>query len=190
MGRTLNTNLIDDKIINVIKKLMIFDTLTPNEIGEILSMDSSDKKVYRKRIAKLVQYDQDEIDIKEGDFDCWSFWVVRGEYDAIQDGEIVCSFAKSGEIFGEMSVLEGIPRTASVICNSPGGGVCLCIDMSVLENMENTRIKEVIRNGFYNVILKRLSRTKDRMLEEKQRLEMKYAGLVDFEKKIRDKAGK
>lgn len=192
MGKTIQTNLIDEKIIGVLKKFMIFDTLTPAEIKEILSMDAgnSDAKVYQKRIAKLVQYDRDEIVIREGDFDCWSFWVVRGAYDVIQDGQIVASFTKSGKIFGEMSVLEGIPRTASVICTSVGGGVCLCIDMSVLENMENSRIREIIRDGFYKVILTRLARTKDKMLEEKQRLEVKYAGILDFEKKIMEKAGK
>lgn len=188
MGKDLKANLISDKIIRVLKKFMIFDRLRPEEIKQLLRVEDDAKKDYRNRIAKLRYYQSGESVIREGDFDCWTFWVVKGTYHVIQEGKTVVTFTKPGEIFGEMSVLEGIPRTASVVCKS--GGVCLCIDMSVVENMENVRIREMIREGFYNVILSRLELTKDKMMAEKHRLEMKYADILSFEKKIRAKAGK
>ena len=85
-----------------------------------------------------------------------------------------------------MSVLEGIPRTASVLSTTTG--VCLGIDMSVIENMEDTHIRETIKKGFYKVILTRLEKTRDKMDKEKKKLELKYAGILDFEKRIRERS--
>ncbi|MCG8619713.1 MAG: cyclic nucleotide-binding domain-containing protein [Desulfobacterales bacterium] len=184
MGKDLNVNLLDDHIISVLRKFMIFAELSVDEIKDLLSMEAK----YKKKIAKICMYGTDEIVINEGDFDCWSFWVVKGRYEVVQAGKLVASFSKPGEIFGEMSVLEGIPRTASVVAKTKG--VCLCIDMSVMENFRDSHIADIIRTGFYNVILERLNRSKDKMLEEKQRLELKYADLLDFERRIQEKAGK
>jgi len=182
MAKNLKANLLSDQIINVLRKFMIFDDLSMGGIKKILSMDAE----YESQIVKLCQYDAGEIVINEGDFDCWSFWVVKGVFDVIQNGKPIASFSKSGEIFGEMSVLEGIPRTASVV--STTRGVCLCIDMSVIDNLSDEKIRDIIKSGFHKVILKRLDQTKDNMLEEKQRIEVKYADLLAFENKIRAKS--
>jgi len=184
MAKNLKANLLSDQIINVLRKFMIFDDLSVGDIKKILSMDAE----YESQIAKLCQYNAGETVINEGDFDCWSFWVVKGVFDVIQNGKPIASFSNSGEIFGEMSVLEGIPRTASVVSTTQG--VCLCIDMSVIENIADENIREVIKSGFYKVILKRLDQTKDKMKEEKQRIEVKYADLLAFENKIRAKSKK
>jgi len=181
MAKTLKTNLLDDQIINVLKKFMIFESLSPSQIRKIFEMEG-----YRLPIAKIRQYEAGEAVIREGEFDCWSFWVVKGAFEVVQDGAPIISFATPGEIFGEMSVLEGIPRTASVL--SKTRGVCLGIDMSVIENMADTHIRETIKKGFYKVILKRLEKTRDKMNEEKKKLEQKYAGILDFEERIRARA--
>lgn len=184
MAKTLRTKLLDDQIINVLKKFMIFESLSPSQIRKIFEMEN---RGYWQPIAKLTRYEAGEAVIREGEFDCWSFWVVRGAFEVIQEGSPIADFSTPGEIFGEMSVLEGIPRTASVI--SKGQGICLGIDMSVIENMEDSHIREIIKEGFYKVILKRLEKTKDKMAQEKKRLEHKYTDLLDFEKRIRDRAG-
>ncbi|MBU3953745.1 MAG: cyclic nucleotide-binding domain-containing protein [Proteobacteria bacterium] len=188
MAKNLQANLVNDKTIAILKKFMIFDDLVPADIKKILSLDANTTDAYQNRIIKLCQYKAGEVVIREGEFDCWSFWVVKGVFDVIQNGQPIASFSNSGEIFGEMSVLEGIPRTASVV--SVTSGVCLCIDMSVIETMEDEGIRTTIKNGFYKVILARLGRTKDKMMAEKQQLEIKYAGLLSFEEKIRAKAQK
>lgn len=190
MPKPIKTNLINDKAINTLKKFMIFDDLSLHDIKTILDMDSESNTEYsyQSRIAKLCQYSAGEIVIREGDFDSWSFWVVKGKFDVIQNGEIIAVFSKSGQIFGEMSVLEGIPRTATVV--SKEDGVCLCLDMSVIENLNDKKIKNVIRNGFYRVILDRIGKTKSQMREEKEKFEKKYAKLIGFEKDIAQKTSK
>jgi len=188
MAKGVKQNLVSDKIINILKKFMIFDDLEEKDIKKILSMEAKSNDSYQGRIAKLCQYKAGETVIREGEFDCWSFWVVKGVFDVIQNKESITTFSNPGEIFGEMSVMEGIPRTASVI--SVTNGVCLCIDMSVIENLEDQTVRTTIKNGFYKVILARLRTTKDKVMTEKQRLEIKYADLLSFEEKIRAKAKK
>jgi CRP-like cAMP-binding protein len=188
MAKDLKQDLVTDKIINILKKFMIFDDLEEKDIKKILSMETRAGDSYKSRIAKLCQYKAGEAVIQEGEFDCWSFWVVKGVFDVIQNKESIASFSNPGEIFGEMSVMEGIPRTASVV--SVTKGVCLCIDMSVIENLEDKAVRTTIKNGFYKVILARLGTTKDKLMTEKQRLEIKYADLLSFEEKIQAKAKK
>lgn len=182
MARILKANLLDDNIINVLRKFMIFEDLNVDEIKKILKMES---RGYQGQIARICQYDPGETVIQEGDFDCWSFWVIKGVFDVLQDGKPIAAFVNPGEIFGEMSVLEGIPRTASVI--SVSKSVCLCIDMSVIENMGDSEILNTVKKGFYKVILERLNNTKDRMAKEKERLERKYANILNFERRIKHK---
>ena len=161
MAKQLKTNFIHEKIINILKKFMIFDSLSPEEIKQLLCLDRPMHTGYQARIAKLCKYDAGETVIQEGFFDCWSFWVVTGVFDVIQKGKRIVSFSKPGEIFGEMSVLEGIPRTASVICKT--GGVCLCIDMSVMDNLENDRVRKMVQKRVHQVIRKRLALSVNQM---------------------------
>lgn len=184
MPKNLGINLVSDQTVNTIKKFMIFADLSHGEIKKILGLDSKATGTpgYQSQIAKLCQYEKGETIIREGEFDSWSFWVVTGSFEVVQNGEVIVVFSKPGEIFGEMSVLEGIPRTATVV--TKGGGACLCLDMSVIDNINDQRIKEVIRSGFYKVILERIGKTKEQMKEEKFKFEQKYSKLINFEEKI------
>lgn len=185
MAKNLNANLVSEKIIKIIKKFMVFETIETHDIKKILNANpESNGQGYHKKIAKLCQYAKGETVIKEGDFDSWSFWVVKGVFDAIQKGIPIATFANPGEIFGEMSVFEGIPRTASVI--SKTDGICLCIDMSVIENLNDKKIEASIKKGFNSVILERLGNTKKRIEADKKKLEVKYADLLVFENKIKN----
>jgi CRP/FNR family transcriptional regulator, cyclic AMP receptor protein len=182
VAKNLTADLLNEKTINLLNKFMIFDDLAPADIKKILSLDSTKPAPYQSRIVKLCQYNAGETVIREGEFDCWSFWVVKGKFDVIQQKETIASFSNPGEIFGEMSVLEGIPRTASVV--SATTGICLCLDMSIIENLVDKSVRNIMKNGFYKVILSRLGETKTKMITEKQAIEKKYAHLVSFEEKI------
>ena len=162
---------------------MIFDDLSPADIKTILSLDSTKSTPYQSRIVKLCQYAAGETVIREGEFDCWSFWLVKGKFDVIQQKKTIASFSNPGEIFGEMSVLEGIPRTASVV--SATTGICLCLDMSIIENLVDESVRTIIKNGFYKVILSRLDETKNKMMAEKHAIEKNMPIFSALKKKSR-----
>ncbi len=187
MPKDLKADLVCDQTVHILKKFMIFKDLSEREIRQILD-SGGQVNGYKRKIAKLCHYKKDEIVIKEGEFDSWTFWVVKGTFDVYQNENHIASFSMPGEIFGEMSVLEGIPRTASVI--SKAEGACLSIDMSIVDTLKDPHIKKVIQKGFYSVILERLGKTKHQMDSERKKLEEKYSKLISLEQKIQKTAGK
>ena len=184
MAKLLKSDLNNDKLISILKTFMIFKDLTENDIRSMLKIETASglQSKYQNRIAKVCNYKAGEMVIREGDFDCWSFWIVKGSFEVIQNGKKFATFSKTGEIFGEMSVLEGITRTASVV--SAEDGICLCMDMSILEHLEDKRVISIIRQSFYNIIKERLGKAKVKIIEEKRELQNKYENIVNFEKKI------
>ncbi|OGR11587.1 MAG: hypothetical protein A2277_04705 [Desulfobacterales bacterium RIFOXYA12_FULL_46_15] len=189
MPKDLNTNLMSEKIISIIKKFMVFESIDCGQLKTILNTNpESDNDEYHKRIAKICQYDEGETVIHEGEFDSWSFWVVKGVFNVIQKGVTIATFSTPGEIFGEMSVFEGIPRTASVVAKTTG--ICLGMDMSIIENLGDEKIESLIKEGFYSVILNRLAASKEKIYADKKELELKFARLLEFENSIKYKAKK
>ncbi len=179
-------NLINDKIIRVVRKFMIFEHLEPKDIRRLLGAKGRGRDGKTRHMARMLRYRKGDVVIKEGIFDSRTYWVVNGRFEVVQEGRSVAIFDKPGQIFGEMSVLEGIPRTARVRALSQG--TCLSLDMRVLEAMEDDPAARIVRTSFYQVILSRLEKTREIVMAEKLRLEMQYAHILDFELRIRDKA--
>ncbi len=189
MPKDLHADLLSDSIINVIRKFMIFNQIAPDNLKKIFAINEEAQSSSRPgKVATIYKYQEGETVIQEGDFECWSFWVIKGIFDVIQDGKPVATLSSPGEIFGEMSVFEGIPRTATVV--SVTDSICLCLDMSIIEQLKDEEIEAKIKEGFYSIILERLGSTKDHISTEKKRLEEKYTDLVDFETKIKSKIKK
>jgi len=189
MPKDLHADLLSDSIINVIRKFMIFNQIAPDNLKKIFAINEEAQSSSRPgKVATIYKYQEGETVIQEGDFECWSFWVIKGIFDVIQDGKPVATLSSPGEIFGEMSVFEGIPRTATVV--SVTDSICLCLDMSIIEQLKDEEIEAKIKEGFYSIILERLGSTKDHISTDKKRLEEKYTDLVDFETKIKSKIKK
>jgi cAMP-dependent protein kinase regulator/CRP/FNR family cyclic AMP-dependent transcriptional regulator/cGMP-dependent protein kinase 2 len=56
--------------------------------------------------------------LQEGDFGFAMFAITRGTADVIKDGRVVRSLGP-GDVFGEVAVLSGGRRTATVVATSP-----------------------------------------------------------------------
>ena len=186
MAPAETNHLIQENIIRVVRKFMIFENLTSRDIKRLLGAKVRGRDGQTRHMACLCTYKAGDTVIREGVFDSRTFWVIRGGFEVVQDGKSVAVFDKPGQIFGEMSVLEGIPRTALV--KALTDGVCLRLDMRVLEAMDNDPSADIVRQSFYQVILERLERTKEIVMAEKLKLEMQYAHILSFELRIREKA--
>jgi tetratricopeptide (TPR) repeat protein len=88
---------------------MLFRDLSPDEFREIVA-----------RLA-LRHFEEDTIIVKEGDPGDSLFIVVRGQVRVIthdvRQNEIELADLGEGEFFGEISLLTGRPRTATIITN-------------------------------------------------------------------------
>ncbi|MBF0111117.1 MAG: cyclic nucleotide-binding domain-containing protein [Desulfamplus sp.] len=182
MVKAIKKNLINDATIDLLSRFEILKDLTKDELKKLLRGKETD---YEASIAKLIRYEPEEVVIREGDFDSWTYWIVKGSYKVVIGGSVITILSTPGDIFGEMSVLEGIPRTASVL--SVEEGICLGIDMSILGNLDDEYITHVISLGFKQKKLERINTTRNQLIKEKNELDSKYTSLIKLERILRKK---
>ncbi|MFZ5572570.1 MAG: cyclic nucleotide-binding domain-containing protein [Thermodesulfobacteriota bacterium] len=182
MPKVIKSNLIREDTIELLHKFQILNTLTREEIKLLLGKEGDD---YHQRIAKLLQFTEKEIAVKEGEFDSWAFWVVKGEFAVIKQDIIVAVFNQPGEVFGEMSILAGDSRSATVAALT--SGVCLSIDMSILDTIDNRNIKLKIQDGIQQLKSERLNLTTIKLAAEKKRVLDQLSDLSFERKRLGDK---
>ena len=102
-------SLIDQ--ILFLQNVPIFQNLSVDELGEIAA------------ITKTDNFEEDEILFKEGDPGDLAYIVISGEveiYKRIRKGsEITIARLQHGTCFGEMSLFDGQPRSASARTKAP-----------------------------------------------------------------------
>jgi CRP-like cAMP-binding protein len=165
MPKEISSNLMDEETIKRIRKFKILNGLTHEELKHLLG-DPGNK--YHARISKLVTYNPKEIVISEGDYDSWIFWVVQGEFAVFKNNVLITIFSAPGDVFGEMSSIEEDSRSATVIAREKS--TCLCIDMSILDTLNDLGIKDKVRTGIYRLKSERLYQTTIKLAAEKQRV--------------------
>lgn len=165
MPREIASDLIEDKTIRLLHKFQILRDLTEAEIRMLLGIDKG--HTYHKRIAKLVQYKTQEKVIREGESDSWVFWVVTGSFIVMKTNVAIAMFNHPGEVFGEMSVVGDDKRRSATVVSAERS-VCLGIDMSILDDLEEAHIREKIRNGIDRLKSERLNITVNKLIKEKR----------------------
>jgi CRP/FNR family transcriptional regulator, cyclic AMP receptor protein len=71
-----------------------------------------------------VSYEPGQVIARQGDVGTGFFIVGSGSVRVVRDGETIATLGP-GEFFGELSVLDGMPRTAQVIATEPT--MCLAL---------------------------------------------------------------
>jgi CRP/FNR family cyclic AMP-dependent transcriptional regulator len=99
-------------------------TLTPDRRAEMLGacrlfqgVDASDLAAVAQRTVE-VEFPADRVIARQGEIGTGFFVVVEGSVRVIRGGEEVALLGP-GEFFGELSVLDGLPRVAQVIAAEP-----------------------------------------------------------------------
>ncbi len=99
---------MDDKLFQQLKKVPLFSSITDDELSLI----------YEK--LQLVRFKRDDVIIREGDLgDC--FYIIKSGRVRVEthpeevDHPIVLARLEDGDYFGEMALITGEPRSASVI---------------------------------------------------------------------------
>ncbi|MCP3873798.1 MAG: cyclic nucleotide-binding domain-containing protein [Desulfobacteraceae bacterium] len=167
MADEINVDLVKEETLKLVNRFQILDKLALDELKLLLGCNLDD--FYRKRLARMVQFHSGETVIQQGEFDCWIFWVIKGHYAVVKDGLIIAEMNETGEVFGEMTVLEEEMRTASIEVTKEG--LCLCLDMSVLDTFENQEIREKISQGINDLKIKRISKTNADLVRRIKRME-------------------
>ncbi len=124
------------------------------------------------KLSRMRKYDPGEIIIPEGTFDSWVYVVISGEVQVIKQGNQICKLDEVGTVFGEMAVIDGEARCASVQATKET--LCLAFDASLMERLEPQD-----RNTFYlifyrlvaEVLANRLRSTNEELTRTRGELE-------------------
>lgn len=99
-------------------------TLTRDRKTEMLSgaplFDGVDPGGMDRIAAVAVQVDfaADHVIARQGEIGTGFFVIVSGGAQVVRDGEVIATLGP-GDFFGELSVLDGRPRTAQVVADGP-----------------------------------------------------------------------
>lgn len=85
------------------------------------------------RFSKIREYAPGEQIIAQGSFDNWVYFLLSGDIRIVKDNETIDELRRTGDIFGEMCIIDGQARSASVY--ALGDVVCLATDVSFIDNL-------------------------------------------------------
>lgn len=101
----LETKFLKDNIQNI-QKLMALQPLRNFETASLRQL---------LRLSKIREFEQGEQILKEGDQDPWLYFLLAGKVKIEKEGIGITEIDKVGEIIGEMRMLDGKERSASVV---------------------------------------------------------------------------
>ena len=99
-----------------------FSTLPDNELLTFI------------KSGRLRVYEPGEVLIKEGEYDCWVFILISGKLEIIKAAKSIGMLQRNGEMFGEMGIIDGSPRSASI--HAVNKSLVLGFDASYIDQMQ------------------------------------------------------
>lgn len=102
-----------DPMLGVLEKVLVLG-------GSSLFGDLAGEELYPvAEIASAAAFEPGEVVVKEGDPGDALYVVARGRYDVVK-GAAKLRTIDQGAVFGELALLDGAPRAASVVCAEAG----------------------------------------------------------------------
>lgn len=136
------------KVIQKLRKIPILEALDKKEFQELL------------RISDIKKYKPGELILKEGVFDSSTYYLVSGKVRIIKGGKELVVLKRTGDIFGEMGIIDNSAKLASVYAINKTS--CLVTDISQIDQLvgENRYILSyLLFKGFSEVLANRLKET-------------------------------
>lgn len=112
----------DARVLEMFQKIKEFSRFSTQDIESFLEMGNPR------------EYQPGEVIIKQGDLDCWVFFLLSGFLEVIQDENVIGKIKNRGELFGEMGVIDASPRSTTV--QAVRKSIVLGVDASLMERKE------------------------------------------------------
>lgn len=119
----LNQNSLNEELIRTLRCIPTLQYFGNEDFNRIV------------RASKLAKYSRGEEIVKEGEFDNRMFFLVSGCVHVLKNGIPIKTLDRTGDIFGEMGVIQGESRSASVIAEEET--LCLLTDVSFMDNLKD-----------------------------------------------------
>jgi len=106
------------------------------------------------RMSKIRKYEKGEVVILEGSSDPWIYFLVHGELEVNHQGVALHTLNRFGDMFGEMGLIDGGPRSATVKACTPA--LCLALDATLFNRMEESN-RIALKNAFNQTIAENMA---------------------------------
>ena len=141
------------------------------KLGEIPTLATFSEQELKGllELSRIRKYEPGELILEEGFFDAWIYFLISGKVKIVKQGEDVSMLKRVGDIFGEMSIIDGSPRSASVYAVDKT--VCLATDASYIDRLsDNDRIAfcYILYRIFSEILADRLRLTTEELIKEKE----------------------
>jgi CRP/FNR family transcriptional regulator, cyclic AMP receptor protein len=126
------------------------------------------------RFSEVRTYNENEIIIEENTLDDRVFYLITGKAKVMKNGRELIILRRTGDVFGEIGVVTGVARSASVYASGPT--TCLIVRTSQIDNLnEENRLtfKYVLYRGFAEILANRLKTTTEELMNAKMELSKK-----------------
>jgi len=100
----------------------IFDAMDAAQLPQLL------------KLAKLRSYDANEVIMTEGDTSQLVYFLVQGSCTVNVDGMDVADLTKTGDVFGEMGMIDHEPRSATITAQT--ATICMVLDGTFIDSMK------------------------------------------------------
>jgi len=153
-------------LLDILRKIPFFRSYEDFQLLDILTL------------SKMRKYLKNEIITKEGDYDSWLYIILAGKVDVVKNSMIVASIEGLGGTIGEMALIDGEPRSASVLASTDT--TFLSIDMSFQDRMNDTergRFDAVYYRLLSTILADRLRKTTEELMHTKRQVKQLMEGI-------------
>lgn len=117
------------------------------------------------RFSEIRSYQENEVIIEENGLDDQVFYLISGKAKVMKNGRELVILRRTGDVFGEIGVVTGIARSASVCAAGPT--TCLIIRTNQIDSLdEKSRLtfKYLLYRGFAEILANRLKITTEELV--------------------------
>ena len=123
------------------------------------------------RFSEVKTYAENDVIIAENSKDDRVFYLISGKAKVIKNGRELIILRRTGDVFGEIGVVTGVARSATVIASSPT--MCVSIRLSEIDKLdEKNRLtfKYMVFRGFAEILANRLKKTTEDLLDAQNKI--------------------
>jgi CRP-like cAMP-binding protein len=150
-----------DDLLDTIKKIPFLRSYEDRFLRKILEL------------SKMRRYSPGEVITREGEYDSWLYVILAGEVKVVKNDEELARLDAHGGTFGELAVIDGEARSASIFALSET--TCLAIDGSIIDRLEACERQEfesVYFRLLSEILAHRLRQTSGELSRLKQEMEL------------------
>ncbi|TAK65107.1 cyclic nucleotide-binding domain-containing protein [Methylobacter sp.] len=150
----------NDQLVEILKQIPAFKPFKDENLKNML------------RLTKLRTFSTSETIIEEGAYEKSMYLLISGGVTISKNNKIILNLKRTGDIFGEMSLLGEEPRSATVSAVSETS--CLVIDAEYLDSIDDegkNSFHAAIYHMFAEILAYRLRVTTEKYTNANQEIE-------------------